>query len=77
MPDYSCASLLVAEPGELLDEYIDISSLLLNCGQVAFFLLVFWCGTRPASPRQWPETDHGSLLLLMERLLASGDGGHC
>jgi hypothetical protein len=30
--------LLAAEPRELLDEYIDISSLLLNCGHAAFFI---------------------------------------
>lgn len=66
--------LLVAEPGDLLDEYIDISSLLLNCGHAAFFLLVFlvW-HSFPQS--RWYVTDHGSLLLLREWLLGAGTVG--
>ena len=37
-PDILALRLLAAEPRELLDEYIDISSLLLNCGHAAFFI---------------------------------------
>ena len=65
--------LLAAEPRELLDEYIDISSLLLNCGHAAFFISLTKTVTSSADLAAIP-LPIGSVQLCSMLYAPSGDG---